>query len=109
MEKLGDKNKGVDLGGEIISFEEMVENGEAKIVTREMTDEEINNFQKSIADWEEAKWKQEQEAAERHKKEYIDSIVTVREGETIEDVLRRIAETLYNLEQSKAERPVYLR
>ena len=109
MEKLGDKNKGVDLGGEIISFEEMVENGEAKIVTREMTDEEMNNFQKSIVDWKDARQKQEQEARERHKQEYINSIVTVREGETIEDVLRRIAETLYNLEQSKAERPVYLR
>jgi DNA-binding GntR family transcriptional regulator len=109
MEKLGDKNKGVDLGGEIISFEEMVENGEAKIVTREMTDEELNQLRQSFSDWEECKRKQEQEAAERHKKEYIDSIVTIREGETIEDVLRRIAETLYNLEQSKAERPVYLR
>ena len=109
MEKLGDNKKGVDLGGEIISIEEMVENGEAKIVTREMTDEELNQLRQSFSDWEEAKWKQEQEAAERHKKEYIDSIVTIREGETIEDVLRRIAETLYNLEQSKAERPVYLR
>lgn len=109
MEKLGEKNKGVDLAGEIISIEEMVENGEAKIVTREMTDEELNQLRQSFSDWEEAKWKQEQEAAERHKKEYIDSIVTIREGETIEDVLRRIAETLYNLEQSKAERPVYLR
>lgn len=109
MEKLGDNKKGVDLGGEIISIEEIVENGEAKIVTREMTDEELNQLSQSFSDWEEAKWKQEQEAAERHKKEYIDSIVTIREGETIEDVLRRIAETLYNLEQSKAERPVYLR
>jgi len=109
MEKLGDKNKGVDLGGEIISFEEMIENGEAKIVTREMTDEELNQLGQSFSDWEECKRKQEQEAEERHKKEYIDSIVTVREGETIEDVLRRIAETLYHLEQSKAERTVYLR
>jgi len=109
MEKLGDKNKGVDLGGEIISIEEMVENGEAKIVTREMTDEELNQLIQSFSDWEECKRKQEQEAEERHKQEYINSIVTVREGETIEDVLRRIAETLYHLEQSKAERPVYLR
>lgn len=109
MEKLGDKNKGVDLGGEIISFDEMVENGEAKIVTREMTDEELNQLRQSFSDWEDARQKQEQEARERHKQEYINSIVTVREGETIEDVLRRIAETLYNLEQSKAERPVYLR
>ena len=109
MEKLGEKNKGVDLGGEIISIEEMVENGEVKIVTREMTDEELNQLRQSFSDWEECKRKQEQEAEERHKQEYIDSIVTIREGETIEDVLRRIAETLYHLEQSKAERPVYLR
>jgi hypothetical protein len=55
MEKLGDNNKGVDLGGEIISFEEMVENGEAKIVTREMTDEELNQLRQSFSDWEDAR------------------------------------------------------
>ena len=109
MEKLGENNKPVDLSGEIISFEEMVENGEAKILTREMTDEELNRLRQSFSDWEECKRKQEKEAEERHKQEYIDSIVTIREGETFEDVLRRIAETLYHLEQSKAERPVYLR
>ena len=109
MEKLGDNKKGVDISVEEISIDKMVEDGEAKVIIRDMTDEEMNNFQKSIADWEECKRKQEQEAEERHKQEYINSIVTVREGETIEDVLRRIAETLYNLEQSKAERPVYLR
>ena len=74
-----------------------------------MTDEELNQLRQSFSDWEEYKRKQEQEAEERHKQEYIDSIVTVREGETTEDVLRRIAETLYHLKQSKAERPVYLR
>ena len=109
MEKLGENNKGVDIGAELISIEEMVENGEAKIVTREMTDEELNQLRQSFSNWEECKRKQEQEAEERHKQEYINSIVTVREGETIEDVLRRIAETLYHLEQSKAERTVYLR
>ena len=109
MEKLGDNKKGVDISVEEISIDKMVEDGEAKVIIRDMTDEEMNNFQKSIADWEDARQKQEQEARERHKQEYINSIVTVREGETIEDVLRRIAETLYHLEQSKAERTVYLR
>ena len=109
METLGENNKGVDISVEEISIDKMIEDGEAKVIIRDMTDEEMNNFQKSIADWEDARQKQEQEARERHKQEYINSIVTVREGETIEDVLRRIAETLYNLEQSKAERPVYLR
>ena len=108
MKKLDDNKKGVDIGAELISIEEMVKNGEAKIVTREMTDEEINSIQESFEEWEEKRKQQEREAEERHKQEYIDSIVTVREGETTEDVLRRIAETLYNLEQSKAERPVYL-
>lgn len=55
MEKLSENIKGVDISVEEISIDKMVEDGEAKVIIRDMTDEEINNFQKSIADWEETK------------------------------------------------------
>lgn len=108
MEKLGENNTyPVDLAGKTISIEDMVEKGQAQIITRPMTDKEINDFQQSIKDWEEERRRQEAEAREKHKQDYINSIV--RPGETTEETLRRIAETLYYLEQNKAERPVYLR
>lgn len=108
MKKLGENNTyPVDLAGETISIEDMVEKGQARIITRPMTGKEINDFQQSIKDWEEERRRQEEEAQEKHKQDYINSIV--RPGETTEETLRRIAETLYYLEQNKAERPVYLR
>lgn len=107
MEKLGENNTyPVDLAGETISIEDMVEKGQAQIITRPLTDEEMNDLQKSIEDWEEERLRQEAEAQEKHKQDYINNIV--RPGETTEETLRRIAETLYYLEQNKAERPVYL-
>ena len=107
MEKLGENNTPVDLSRETISIEDMIEQGQAQIITRPMTDKEINDFQQSIKDWEEERRRQEAEAREKHKQDYINNIV--RPGETTEETLRRIAETLYYLEQNKAERPVYLR
>ena len=108
MEKLGENNTyPVDLAGETISIEDMVEKGQAQIITRPLTDEEMNDLQKSIEDWEEERLRQEAEAQEKHKQDYINNIV--RPSETTEETLRRIAETLYYLEQNKAERPVYLR
>ena len=108
MEKLGENNTyPVDLEGETISIEGMVEKGQAQIITRPLTDKEMNDFQKSIEDWKEERRRQEAEAQEKHKQDYINNIV--RLGETTEETLRRIAETLYYLEQNKAERPVYLR
>lgn len=108
MEKLGENNTyPVDLAGETISIEDMVEKGQAQIITRPLTDKEMNDFQKSIEDWEEERRRQEAEAQEKHKQDYINNIV--RPGETTEETLRRIAEILYYLEQNKAERPVYLR
>lgn len=108
MEKLGENNTyPVDLAEETISIEDMVEKGQAQIITRPLTDEEMNDLQQSIEDWEEERLRQEAEAQEKHKQDYINNIV--RPGETTEETLRRIAETLYYLEQNKAERPVYLR
>ena len=104
MEKLGEKNTPVDLSGETISIEDMIEQGQAQIITRPMTDKEMNDFHQSIKDWEEECRRQKAEAQEKHKQDYINNIV--RPGETTEETLRRIAETLYYLEQNKAERPV---
>ena len=82
------------------------------VEVRPMTQEEIDEWQRGITQWEEERQRQEQEAAEKHKEDYIRRFIDPDkplELCELPNIIRKIAEELYRLEQTKAERTVYLR
>ena len=100
-----------ELGKDIKDFEviEPIDENTPGVKTMKMTQEDIDRLNQSMLDWEEERHRQEREAAEKAKEDYIRTIIDPDNPRELTDVLRKIAEELYFLHQNKAERPVYLR
>ena len=105
-----DNNKPQTLGPEM---EELVTVDKLpSIESRPMSQEKIDALNQSFVNWEEERQRQEQEAAEKHKEDYIRRFINPDKPLELCDlpnIIRKIAEELYRLEQTKAERTVYLR
>ena len=96
---------------EVKGFEELGKKIEDFIETRELTPEEQQRFNNVQFDYKDYKRQlNEQRAAERQKAkdEYVNTFVSIAESGDVIGAIRRLAEELYTLKNSKADREIRL-
>ena len=93
-------------------FEEINGSIEDFIETRELTPEEQerrNNVQFDYKDYRRQLYKQREDKKQKAKEDYVNSFVELAESDDVISAIRRLAEELYVLKNSKADREIRCR